>query len=175
MHLFWLVDISSILIIRYFECYSFTRKRKYHTKHRGAASEMAPWIKILPVKSENLSSQPGDSHGGTRKQFMHVGLKRKWVKSTASHFIFFPVLPKASLSHKPLYLGQHKALREGNSTTKAPVVWETQARRNGEIHTDWLTEMSTFLIPDRTSRQKISKYTEDTIEHYQPIRPQWYL
>lgn len=65
------------------------RKRKYHTKHRGAASEMAQWIKILPVKSENLSSQPGDSHGGTRKQFMQVGLKRKWVKSTASHFIFF--------------------------------------------------------------------------------------
>lgn len=89
MHLFWLVDISSILIIRYFECYSFMRKRKYHTKHRGAASEMAQWIKILPVKSENLSSQPGDSHGGTRKQFMQVGLKRKWGEMYCFSFHFF--------------------------------------------------------------------------------------
>lgn len=102
------------------------RKRKYHIKHRGAASEMAQEIKMLAVKSENLSSEPGDSHGGMRKQPMQVGLKRKWVKSTASHYIFFfsSVLTKASLSHRPLYLRKPKALREGNSTTKAPGEWK---------------------------------------------------
>lgn len=92
--LFWLADICSILIIGYLSVIHPKKKRKCHTKHRGVASEMAQWIKELAVKSENLSSDPREPHGG-RKEPIHAS----WIEKMSKIYCFsfhlsLPVLPQ---------------------------------------------------------------------------------
>jgi hypothetical protein len=91
--LFWLADICSILIIGYLSIIHTKKKRKCHTKHRGATTEMAQWIKELAIKSENLSSNSRDPHSG-RKELIHAG----WIEKMSEIYCFsfhlsLPVLP----------------------------------------------------------------------------------
>lgn len=94
MHLFWLADICGILIIGYLSVIHPKKKRKCHTKDRGAASKKAQWIKELGVKSKKLISDPKDPHGG-RKEPIHTS----WVEKMSEIYCFsfhlsLPVLPQ---------------------------------------------------------------------------------